>query len=983
MVDLFLRLQAALGDRYAFTVGADGCPPVLGRGGMATVYLARDLRHDRHVAVKVLRPELAGALGPERFLREIHVAAQLQHPHILPLHDSGAADGLLYYVMPFVEGQSLRQRLLRERQLPLDDALAITGQVLTALGYAHAHGIVHRDIKPENILLSGEHAVVADFGLAHAVSAAGEERLTETGIALGTPAYMSPEQASGDGHLDSRSDLYSSGCMLYEMLAGEPPFTGPSAQAILARHAIDPVPRLRTIRQTVPEAIEQAITRALAKAPVDRFTTAEQFSQALTAGERAPRRARARPFPRRTAEVIAAAVTAIAVGLFLWRQHPSQPEGTDPGLVAVLPFRVAGADPALGYLREGIVDLLAMKLTGEGGPRALDPRALLSRWHRALHFGASDLSPDAAVNVARGLGAGRLVDGGVVGTPEQLVLTASVLTVPGGATRSRASVTGTADSLPALVDRLIAQLLAGESGRTELATITSLPALRAYIDGQSALRAGRFKDAFRSFNHALDIDSTFALAGVGLNEAKFWGGGEDHWRGLRLAWAGRDRLSARDRALIAPWTGPNFPTGPPLSLEQKFAALQQIVAAVPESPEGWYELGDHFYHWGALAGYDAPLNRAAADFRRALELDSSYAEPLLHLFDLSAAEGDTASVRRLGNIALTANSGSDDADYLRWRMAYTLRDTAALARIRARFDQLSGKNLLNIFERSQETGARLDDARRAVAVLLKRADSDSAQRDALRLQYQLAMNGGRPREGLAASTKIEREFDDSPPSRITDAVYWDGDSAAADEAVRVRLRRTRVLASGTDDRRAQYDDICFVQQWRLARGELGSVRPDIARLRAAVVPGLTAADSASVAVNGSMCADLLEAWLATAARQSSAAGLVARLDSLVARGADGWWGEGWNLVLARLLEKQGNLPRALAMVRRREYGLRTPRYFSTYLREEGRLAALAGDTAGAIGAYQHYLALRSDPEPPLRAERDSARAEVARLVGER
>src|SRR6185312_11646514 len=170
-----------------------------------------------------------------------------------------------------------------------------------------------------------------------------------------------------------------------------------------------------------------------------------------------------------------------------------------------------------------------------------------------------------AVNVARGLGAGRLVDGGVVGTPEHLVLTASVLTVPGGAIRSRASVMGTADSLPALVDRLTAQLLAGESGRTELATLTSLPALRAYIDGQTALRAGRFKDAFQSFDHALDLDSTFALAGVGLNEAKFWDGGDDHWRGLRLAWAGRDRLSPRDRALIAPWIGPNYPNGPPLS----------------------------------------------------------------------------------------------------------------------------------------------------------------------------------------------------------------------------------------------------------------------------------------------------------------------------------------------------------------------------------------------------------------------------------
>jgi hypothetical protein len=515
------------------------------------------------------------------------------------------------------------------------------------------------------------------------------------------------------------------------------------------------------------------------------------------------------------------------------------------------------------------------------------------------------------------------------------------------------------------VDRLTAQLLAGESGRTELATITSLPALRAYIDGQAALRAGRFEDAFRSFSHALDLDSTFALAGVGLNEAKFWDGGDDHWRGLRLAWAGRDRLSARDRALIAPWIGPTFPNpGPMLSLEQRFAALQQIVAAVPESPEGWYELGDHLYHWGALAGYDAPLKRAAADFRRALDLDSSYAEPLEHLFDLSAAEGDTASVRHLGTIALTTDSGRDDADYLRWQMAYTLRDTTALARIRARFEHLSNQNLSSIVERSQETGANLNDARRAVALLVKRADTDSARLRPIRRQYELAMNGGRPGEGLAIANQYNLDGGDLAP-RVTDALYWDGDSTAAAAGVRERA-----------------DDICLVQQWRLAHGELGSVRADISRLRGSGVQGLATSDSASVPPYASICADLLEAWLATATRQPNAAELAGRLDSMVTHQTDGWWGEGWNLVLARLLAAQGNLPQALRAVRRREFGLRPWPYLSTYLREEGRLAALAGDTAGAIWAYQHYLRLRSDPEPPLLGERDSVRAELARIIGE-
>ena len=249
---------------------------------MATVYLAHDIRHDRPVALKVLRPELAASLGPERFLLEIRIAARLRHPHILPVHDSGETASRLWYTMPYVEGESLRQLLSRERQLPLDRAVRIATQVLGALGYAHAHGVVHRDIKPENILLESDQAVVADFGVARAISAAGEDRLTETGLALGTPAYMSPEQATASRDLDGRSDLYALGCVLYEMLAGQPPFVGATAQQLLARHAIDPVPPLRTVRDTVPAAVEQSVTRALAKVPADRFATAAEFAEALT-----------------------------------------------------------------------------------------------------------------------------------------------------------------------------------------------------------------------------------------------------------------------------------------------------------------------------------------------------------------------------------------------------------------------------------------------------------------------------------------------------------------------------------------------------------------------------------------------------------------------------------------------------------------------------------------------------------------------------
>jgi serine/threonine protein kinase len=268
-------LRDGLADRYTLE-------RELGRGGMATVYLAQDLRHDRPVALKVLHPELAASLGPDRFQREIRFAARLQHPHILTVLDSGEAGGRLWFTMPFVEGESLRDRLRRERQLPVEDALQIAREAARALDYAHQHGIVHRDIKPENILLTRDGStLVADFGIARALE--GEDQLTQTGMVIGTPAYMSPEQASGDKGIDARTDIYSLGAVLYEMLAGEAPYTGPTAQAIIAKRLMDPVPSVRRVRPNVPEGVEEAIRRALAPVAADRFGTASDFARALQA----------------------------------------------------------------------------------------------------------------------------------------------------------------------------------------------------------------------------------------------------------------------------------------------------------------------------------------------------------------------------------------------------------------------------------------------------------------------------------------------------------------------------------------------------------------------------------------------------------------------------------------------------------------------------------------------------------------------------
>jgi serine/threonine-protein kinase len=268
------RLADALADRYRIE-------RELGAGGMATVYLAQDLKHDRKVAVKVLRPELAAVIGAERFLSEIRTTANLQHPHILPLFDSGAADSFLFYVMPFIEGESLRDRLNREKQLPISDALRIATDVAGALDYAHRHNVIHRDIKPENILLHDGRALVADFGIALAASKAGGTRMTETGMSLGTPHYMSPEQAMGQREITARCDVYAIGCVMYEMLVGEPPFTGPTAQAIVAQVMTEEPRPLLPRRRTIPPHVEAAVLTALEKLPADRFASAKEFAEAL------------------------------------------------------------------------------------------------------------------------------------------------------------------------------------------------------------------------------------------------------------------------------------------------------------------------------------------------------------------------------------------------------------------------------------------------------------------------------------------------------------------------------------------------------------------------------------------------------------------------------------------------------------------------------------------------------------------------------
>src|SRR6266853_231999 len=469
-------LSAALGDRY--TIDRE-----LGRGGMATVYVAEDVRHSRQVAIKVLRSDVAAAIGAERFLREIAIAARLTHPHVLPLIDSGQAAGSLYYVMPYVRGESLRERLVREKRLSLEDALRIAPELGAGLDYAHREGFVHRDVKPENVLLVDGHAVLADFGIARAIFQAGGDHVTEVGLAIGTPDYMSPEQAAGDRELDGRCDEYALACVIYEMLAGAPPFSGTSARAIIALHLSQPPPPLRAHRPDAPAAVEQALQRALAKAPADRFPTVAEFTAAL---------ADTRP-----------------------RAVPSLVGRTRS--IAVLPFVNASADPENEYLSDGISDELINALAKVDGLRIASRTSAFALKGKPQDIGAL-------------LGVSAVLEGTVRKSGDRLRITAQLAAAEDGRALWSERYDRTLDDVFAIQDE-IARTIVSTLRTTFLADIADPPPQRYThnLEAYSLYLKGRYcwnkrsqqgvLESISFFKQAIDHDPDYALAYSGLSDA--------------------------------------------------------------------------------------------------------------------------------------------------------------------------------------------------------------------------------------------------------------------------------------------------------------------------------------------------------------------------------------------------------------------------------------------------------------------------------
>jgi serine/threonine protein kinase/Tfp pilus assembly protein PilF len=462
----------------------------LGRGGMSTVYLAQDAKHERLVALKVLHPDLAATLGPDRFLREIKLAARLNHPHILPLHDSGEASGFLFYVMPYVEGESLRERLDRDRQLPIDEAVRHGRAIASALDYAHRQGIVHRDIKPENVMLYEGEAMVMDFGIAKAVSAAGSETLTQTGMMVGTPAYVSPEQAAGETNLDGRSDEYSLGCVLYEMLSGERAFSGPTAQAVMAKRFTETAKPLRTIRSNVPESVEKAVARAMSTNVDERYKTTAQFAQALASDSLTT--------PNDTAtmpqQVVASAKS-----------------------VAVLPFSNMSNDAENEYFADGMAEEII---------NALSKIQSLRVASRTVSFALKGKNEDLA-EVGRKLHVSTVLDGSVRRMGNRLRITAQLVNVADGYQlwserydREMEDVFAIQDDISqAIVKALRVILTEGEKKQIEKIRAVNVQAYDYYLRGRQyfhQLRRKSIEYAKQMFNKAIEIDPEYARAHAGV-----------------------------------------------------------------------------------------------------------------------------------------------------------------------------------------------------------------------------------------------------------------------------------------------------------------------------------------------------------------------------------------------------------------------------------------------------------------------------------
>ncbi len=948
------RLRVALADAYRI----DG---ELGAGGMATVYRARDLRHGREVAIKVLSPAIASALSPERFLQEIQIAAQLQHPLIVPVFDSGQADGLYYYVMPLIAGETLRRRMERDKRLPLDETLRFAREVAEALEYAHRQGVVHRDIKPENIMLSGGHALVADFGIARAVGGAqGAARLTSTGMMVGTPHYMSPEQALSDPGLDGRSDIYSLACVIYEMISGSPPYTGPSLHAIVSGHVAGKPPSFRTKEFSVPAAIERVLRTGLAKDPAERFQTAGEFARALDDPTGGPRRARRADWTSwRKPTILVGLGVALSIGGWAAWSGLNRGSGSDPNLIAVAPFDTVGS--GLELWREGLVDILSQSLNGVGPLRVVPAATVLNNWS-----GRAD--PASARRLSRSTGAGLGVVGSVIAAGRDSVrLRVSVVDAQSGETIGEVEYRGNKDRIDIAADSLTVGIL-GTVGRVRpigavhLTTVgtRSMPALKAYLQGEQYFRRANWDAAGTEFERAAVLDSTFAMAFYRIFQTRFYKG-----TGLdSLAWAYALRagrlnhgLAPRESLMVAAdsvlASVSDAPSLDSIAQQQRLRVISTLELAnrrFPDDAEVWFQLGRTRGRIGWEIGIHVESALEALD--RAISLDSSFAPAYVEAMMLSTSVRDLSYTRRY----LDA--------YLRLGPAGFTRDAARLA--------------LALMDPRQAVGASvtqaLDTASPRLLYLLNSMfeHADDSAEAVIRINQQLARRPNdpsfspdpfRPRRILAFSLAFRGHLGAAYEVLGTDRLYLVSQIAALggmprDSSVAIF---GRLLTS----RPAPAPDLIFALPWWLRVRDTASITRAIRQAEREASPR--------------------SRFLATAARayqhlaqgdSAQALQLFLRLPDFVNQEGIGDWER---YLTVRLLNDRGRFAEALVRLDRETPSTAFP-WDVVMLFERGRAQEGMGRKQLAADAFSRVAALWAKADSVLQPTVETARSAARKLA---
>ncbi len=943
MSDLLRRLQGAVGDTYRLEQELPG-------GGMSRLFLATEASLRRRVVLKVLPPEFASEVSAARFRQEIEVAARLQHPHILPILAAGASDDLLYYVMPYVAGESLRHRLTREGKLPVAQALRVLHEIADALAFAHAEGVLHRDIKPENILLEGGHAVLTDFGVARALAESQSGgRLTASGFAVGTPGYMAPEQVAGERQVDGRADVYALAVVGYEMLAGAPPFSGASAQAVMAAHLTETPRPLTDLRSETPPAVVNAISRALAKDPGARLQSAAEFRDALAdVHQRRGRRVRPVHVSAALAVVVLGGILAV-----LFRPRPR----LDPNLVAVAPFDVLA--PSLALWREGLVDVLSRNLDGAGPLRTVSPTIVVRRF-------AGRPDPTSAGELGRSTGAQLAVYGQLIGAGGDSVRAIATL-FDVGAARTLAEIErrDLVDNMDRLADSLTLALLR-ELGRVRpVGTVRhsalgtrSFPAVKAFLQGEQYYRRAVWDSALAWYERAAEEDSTFALALQRIGHALGWQRvGTDslsiayHLRagGFNRGLAPRDSLLIVADSLMGVMFGYVADAAYYQHSQRAVAALEEASRRYPDDPEVWYALGDFGFHFARPV--DTP-ERVLSAFDRAIALDSSFAPAYIHQLRLAVDGGDPAAARRYAQLYLA--QGPTDVERAGVRLALQLLDpgTAASAETQRMLDAAPPTTLSSV----RTTIAHLPDSEETLIRVARVAASRprdpvfGAALSRLRLAQALALRGHVREAYSLAGTEMRAVFGElavlgAIPADTVGAAFARWGAGAPPEAIWWWSGRGDVAALERHSRQA--DSVARSAKPLPGRG-FWRYRAEWAHASALAVRGDTA-------------------------------GALRRFEALPDSLCPLCYGS--RLQRARLLAARGREREAADLLEWRipiNYGANEV----LFRLEAGRLREGLGDRERAIAAYAWVAAIWKNADPELRAYVDEARAGLARLTGE-